>query len=945
MDRRLGYSSQIRIPRTRTLIQFGMIALLLLFVSNATAQPGRKPPPLVPPGGNPSVEVFQLFKAPFLKDDERKELHLFHGWWTRADLDTPERRANAALLEYRLNSDALSDPAAPPEDRASAMIKRGEMTEALQLLHDVNSVRGSRLRAEALEWLGRFADADEALNPAVLSFENHQLDSATDLTEMARCFIIRARLRGEPAGYYQRIVALLSQVEQRIDRFYWPAKLVESELLLEKDNYQEAINTLHEVLALNPRDSDAWYHLGEIALTGYDFDSAEQAITRLEHINPDHPLAHLLRAQSALLQHDADTAQTEVNSLLQKWPRNREALALRAAIAAARFDQPTMQQELKNFDKWSPNHPYAYYITGTQLATDRQYELSEDILNESVRRQPNWSLPRIELGLMEMQAGNDVAALRALRRVAELDPFNKRAAFSLHLLEDLMTYEIIESKHFTIRFDPKTSDRVLAVEMGPLLDNMYEEVTSVFQYEPKRRTVIELLPNHERFAVRITGMPELHTIAASTGPVIAMESPRNGPNHFGTYDWLRVVRHEFVHTVTLGQTHNRIPHWLTEAAAVWQELAPRTYENCKALTRAYKTNYLFKPDYINWAFVRPKRPGDRSLAYAQSEWTFEYFMERFGHRRMIELLDDYRKGLTEEQALQDVTGESRIDFYENFLTWAGEQIQQWGMNPEPSLDKLMDDFVHENKLSDGVVDSQAEANAGRMNDYIIKRMMIPRSVLDSAYENTFAGMNTNQQKTALNATTKFVGTQLHFPKLPPVRIPSSLLKVTAIDEWLNHYPAQPDILLLRLKKSEGDTSQAMIRLFDRYQSARPVDPMPFRRLADYFIKSGEPRKAVPYLEELDRREQSTGSFAVELAKIYRSEKNYRRALTKIHRALVIEPFNANYRELAATIALQMKDYQEARRQLLALTIIEPGRIQHQKRLEALDRLQQRSSGE
>jgi hypothetical protein len=94
--------------------------------------------------------------------------------------------------------------------------------------------------------------------------------------------------------------------------------------------------------------------------------------------------------------------------------------------------------------------------------------------------------------------------------------------------------------------------------------------------------VIEVMPDHERFAVRITGMPFVHTIAACTGPVIAMEVPREGPpsKHMGLFDWPRVIQHEYTHTITLGQTRNRIPHWLTEAAAVSMEPAPRSYDTC-----------------------------------------------------------------------------------------------------------------------------------------------------------------------------------------------------------------------------------------------------------------------------------------------------------------------------------------------------------------------------
>jgi hypothetical protein len=128
-------------------------------------------------------------------------------------------------------------------------------------------------------------------------------------------------------------------------------------------------------------------------------------------------------------------------------------------------------------------------------------------------------------------------------------------------------------------------DEVVAELMPDALESMHADVTTRFAHEPARKTTIEVLPDHEFFAVRITGMPGIHTMAAATGPVIAFEVPMEGnpKKHLGLFDWLQVLRHEYTHTVTLSQTENRIPHWLTEALAVSMETKPRTFETCQML--------------------------------------------------------------------------------------------------------------------------------------------------------------------------------------------------------------------------------------------------------------------------------------------------------------------------------------------------------------------------
>ena len=69
--------------------------------------------------------------------------------------------------------------------------------------------------------------------------------------------------------------------------------------------------------------------------------------------------------------------------------------------------------------------------------------------------------------------------------------------------------------------------------------------------------------------------------------------PRDGPGQRGTFDWSRAVGHEYVHTVTLDQTDNRVQHWFTEACAVSQEPGGREYETCQLLATALNAAKLF----------------------------------------------------------------------------------------------------------------------------------------------------------------------------------------------------------------------------------------------------------------------------------------------------------------------------------------------------------------
>jgi tetratricopeptide (TPR) repeat protein len=551
---------------------------------------------------------------------------------------------------------------------------------------------------------------------------------------------------------------------------------------------------------------------------------------------------------------------------------------------ALSYDEQALEQALAAYEELSPGSAKAYAVVGRHLSLNRQYEASAVILEEAIRRQPAWPEPRIELGLMELQSGREDKALQALQEVVELDPFNDRAANSLFLLEEMAGYAEIETEHFVIRYRPGV-DRVLAEMMPERLEAIHEIVSTRFDFEPDRKTVIEVMPDHRRFAVRITGMPWIHTVAACTGPVIALEVPREGKRteHLGLFDWPRVLQHEYTHTITLAQTRNRIPHWLTEAAAVSMELAPREYDRCVLLAEAYMGGTLFDLDEIKWAFVRPKRPSDRSQAYAQGHWMVEYLNERFGESALIRLLDQYFQGQREEDAIPAALGISREQFFRDFKVWAGKQVKAWGLDPEPSLEDLLDEV----RLSDPEMSVVMEASRQARLDAIAQALTGQIGRATTRPERWLRGAD--------------------WPELvrPPVEITSERLV-----EWLARHPDHPDLLELdireRLALGEDDVNEIVARL-EHYAKARPVDPFPHKKLAEIWLASEDPSRAIEHLEALDALEEKSPVYAQKLARLYRTAGQLDKAQISSTRALHIDPYHAYNRELAAAIAIEAGD--------------------------------------
>lgn len=866
-----------------------------------------------------SPAVLRLLEAEYLREDERKDLRIFHGLWHDEDLDTPQRRASAALIRGAYNHESLRDPSVRVEDRAEGMLLRGELEEAVALLQGVESARALRIRGEALEGLGRAQDAGKVLEPLAARLRAGELRTPAEMVEGVRGLVIRARVQPqeEPAGGdFQRMLNVIGSARESLGRTHWHAPMIEAEILFAKHARSEGSEAAMQALALNPRNARTWSLLGLMAAEGFNFEVAEQVAERLDRMaDLASPEAAIVLARARLRQNDPEGAKLALGPALERYPKMRRLLALQAAAAALTFDEERTESLLAAFDELSPGSPDAYFEVGRTMAEARQYEAASRYLSEAARRAPFRAESVSELGLLGLQSGHDFAALDALRKARALDPFNRRVENSLKLVEELIRYDKHESDHFIIRFRPG-QDEVLALDMLVRLEEMYQRVTGDdlggIDHEPAVKTTIDLMPNQRWFAVRIAGITRIHTMAAATGPVIAMEAPRVGPGHsIGTYDWLRVLRHEFAHTVTLSRTKNRIPHWFTEAAAVYLEDAPRDYNTCKLLAGALESGNLFDLSQINVAFVRPRRPTDRAQAYAQGHWMYEYMIERWGMRAPLELMDRYAAGEREASAMRAVLGMEQDDFIRDFESWARGQVAMWGMRPregEPTVGEILLKEAASSQRARGALQSRLDDALG-----------------DAAWAAASGGGEAGEPVS--------------------VRLPRPSPEI--VSRWLERHPEHPDLLELAvshaLAANGGEPNMEMVELLERYAAARPVDPMPHRHLASLLMAQEAQdesalRAPIAHLEFLDAREQYSPIFAMELARRYQQVGDLERAAAKAERATIIAPFEGRYREIAATIALQKREYETAKRHLRALTKLEADRAVHRQRLEALERL-------
>ncbi len=865
---------------------------------------------------------------------------------------------------YKEAIEAFETLAKEPKTQAAASLglaetkmRVGQYNDAIGLLEALdakNSARGHFLLAQLYLINGRYEDAQQQAREAVRADENHagtrlllgrmleMLGKTNEAIDVYRWFdeqiVKRAQLPRDPAwvtdtglGFLRfsvltdtsvpaRTQHVLNEMLQvaytRLDRAYWPARIAAADLLREKYNNDEedgSISDYFAALKINPRLPEAHVGLGQVALAGWRFEEVEHRAELALEINPNYAPAHNLLAGKFILERRYDQAISAAQDALKINPNDLTALSLVAAGHACKYNQEGMNEATAKVTALNPQCALYHRIVGDALSGIRQYAASEKHYLQAIEFDRTDANARTELGMMYMQWGEEAKARDALDAAWTLDSYNERTKFTLELLDRLHKFAKHETDHFIIKYDAE-KDAGLGPYVADYLESIFASVTGDFSTELHEKTIIEFFPTHKAFAVRITGKPWIYTVGASTGRVIALTAPRESTHTMGQYNLARVLKHEFVHTVTLAATQNRIPHWFTEGLAVYQEDSPRSYEWADLLTEAMRRDQLFTLESIDWGFIRPKRSGDRQMAYAQSEWMVEFIIDRFGYDVIQKMLKRYHDGATQAQVLRELFQLELPDFDKAFLQWARDEVAKWNC----AFDLTPPDDVIELRQKADSQDASAEIIAR------LARAEFDVGEFDRAEAATHRALELDpKQRAALEVLVKLSGYLIadasgdgkqkrEDEALPYI---DRLLK---IDE--SNRAALKLRAVIALRRKEHDRAR---EVFERLQRVCPRDPVSWSGLSGIYLHQGDEEKALPQLMELARLDQSSSDVAKKIAEIIRRRGNLNEAAYWYRQAIFINPFDTGLHEGLAATYTQSSDYRAALREYEMLTKLEP----------------------
>jgi len=765
---------------------------------------------------------------------------------------------------------------------------------------------GVLIRGVLLETLGRKKEAIANYKAAEKIFEGDAFrKDARSLVAAGLILDRHSILTGEKASEQgQNILQNYIQAAyQQVDRKYWPANVAAGMFLLSKHRSKQAMQEFKLASKLNKRIPDVLVGVGAAELGRWQFEKCLKHAGSALRINPNHADAHLLKAVCLMQWRKFDQVAPILQQILKVNPNHLEALSMFASLHVRLQQQGQAEQYIKRVREINPNYAALPTMIARWLAAARQFKQAEKYYRQAIKMEPNLAEPLTGLGLMYMQTGDEAKAKEILEKAYKLDDYRSDVVNYLRLLARLEKFLVKETDHFIVKVAPKR-DEVLLDQVSAYMEQIHQEVCEDFDYTPKAKTIIEIFPTHQSFSVRISGRGWIGTVGACTGRVIALvaPTPKERSNPFGTHNWATVLRHEYTHTVTLAATENRIPHWFTEACAVWQQPDRRSYRAAQMLVGATRANRLFPVKELDWGFIRPRRAGDRSLAYAQAEWIMEYIIEKHGYATIVKMIKALRDGQTQAQMFQKILGVNESEFDKGFRAWAKKQIVAWGFQADPPLNLAKAAKAARDKPKDAAVQA-AYAEA------LYQRRRIPQAAVYARKALKLDANNTRALKVLAGASIALK------------KIGEAVKYATKLEQLDRTTAVAPRILAAcYLSKRMWDKAIAQLEL---YKQRQPLDPYSYQQLAKMYMQMGQIKRALPNLLELHRRTMKDQKYARQIAEIYRSLDQPNLALEYYRQLLQINPYETSAYEAIASIHRNAKQFTPAIAAVRNMCILNP----------------------
>ncbi|MFC1816603.1 tetratricopeptide repeat protein [Thermodesulfobacteriota bacterium] len=550
-------------------------------------------------------------------------------------------------------------------------------------------------------------------------------------------------------------------------------------------------------------------------------------------------------------------AEAHLKRILETNPESLNAQAMLAAIAYLEEDHGKYEAIRKKVEQFSPENGGFYARIGEICGRKYRFDEAVEMARLAVKTDPqHWNGYTI-LGMNLLRLGHEEESRALLEKSFDKDPFNFWTINMLRVLDTLVRFETRRSDHFIVRMHRTDAD-ILWPYLKPLLEDSWNTLTAKYGFTPQGPILVEVFNDHEDFAVRISGLPDIGPlVGVCFGRVITLDSPRalKPPR---SMNWQEIVWHEFAHVITLQMTRNRLPRWLSEGVSVWEEQNGRPEWGRKQdlnLVKAVQEGKILPLKTLNGGFSQAESTEDLIAAYYQSALVVEYIVDRYGFEYLKALIYQYGKQRDEKDIFMTVFQISLESFEKGFISWLNDRVSR--INIYAYKD------VHKEELT--AKGESPEPQSGEvLTDAMRKRIEAePRDF------------------------------EAHF------QLGIILYKNKDYDCAIKHLKIARDLL-------------------PEYGAV----PNPRQVLAELYEAWGDETAMLQELEALVTYQQHAFDACYKLAQVYRERDNYSKAAYFLERALAVDPYHVDVHRILAGMALKRGDHEKAIREYKILAVLE-----------------------
>ncbi len=472
----------------------------------------------------------------------------------------------------------------------------------------------------------RYSDADD-----LVALGNAALAAGADPKAVLEGFFDRARknFTGRPDGV-----------------------LASSKLALEKGDQAFAAELLTPAVEQFPEHPEILFAYSR-AIRSSDSQQAEEARNKALSVNPNLTSALLETANRQIDQEQFEAATETIAKIRNRNPYHPEASGLLVAVHTLNGQMDSANKVRSEALHHNASNPAVDYFTGATLS--RRYRFSEGATLQrlALTKDPGYQPARMQLAQDLLRLGERDEGWQLAEAAHDQDGYDALLFNLLQLRDSLDRFQVIRSDRFEIHMSA-TEASVYGAHAQRLLNTAWDELTQRYQYEPDDTVIVEIYDRPDDFAVRTFGLPDVAGfLGVCFGRVITANSPvsrRSSPTN-----WEAVLWHEFCHVITLQMTGNKIPRWLSEGISVYEERKHdvRWGQRMSPVFRDRILQGRVTPvDGLSGAFLEAQNGEDINFAYFESSMLVEYFVERFGHAQLLDVLRDLNNNLQINDAIE-----------------------------------------------------------------------------------------------------------------------------------------------------------------------------------------------------------------------------------------------------------------------------------------------------